>query len=296
QKNKGHTDIKYHKMGYFQGDQENFGKVTEDTGTKRGDEVCRHPLTYLLEAADDIAYATADLEDGYKKGIFTLDEFIRFIEEKSKEYESQMNTYQHRYTTQLFDKLKEYRKNIPEGIHKNVENRDLYAMQNWIGYVQGWFIYCAFYGFKQKYDEIMRGSCQKEIIAETNHEFSLKILKDAMGKFIYPQPRILKLELAADSIISTLLDKFVTALLYYDYTCPEDMEEEEKKQYMPGKGDEKIIKLLSDNYLENYKLEVKDVSDEKEKLYHRLLLVNDFISGMTDTYAKSLYQELNGIY
>ena len=296
QKNKGHTDIKYHKMGYFQGDQENFGKVTEDTGTKRGDEVCRHPLTYLLEAADDIAYATADLEDGYKKGIFTLDEFIRFIEEKAKEYESQMNTYQHRYTTQLFDKLKEYRKNIPEGIHKNVENRDLYAMQNWIGYVQGWFIYCAFYGFKQKYDEIMRGSCQKEIIAETNHEFSLKILKDAMGKFIYPQPRILKLELAADSIISTLLDKFVTALLYYDYTCPEDMEEEEKKQYMPGKGDEKIIKLLSDNYLENYKLEVKDVSDEKEKLYHRLLLVNDFISGMTDTYAKSLYQELNGIY
>lgn len=63
-------------MGYFQGDQENFGKVTEDTGTKKGDEVCRHPLTYLLEAADDIAYATADLEDGFKKGIFTLDEFI----------------------------------------------------------------------------------------------------------------------------------------------------------------------------------------------------------------------------
>ena len=40
---------------------------------------CRHPLTYILEAADDIAYATADLEDAYKKGLFTLDEFERFF-------------------------------------------------------------------------------------------------------------------------------------------------------------------------------------------------------------------------
>lgn len=296
QKDKDHADIKYHKMGYFQGDQENFEKVTKDTGTKLGTGVCRHPLTYLLEAADDIAYATADLEDGFKKGIFTLDEFIRFIEEKGKEYKPQMDSYQYKYMVQLFDKLTEYRKNPPNGICKNVENKDLYAMQNWIGYVQGWLIYCAFYGFKRKYDEIMAGTCQKEIIDDTNHEFSLKILKDAMGKFIYPQPRILKLELAADSIISTLLDKFVTAILYYDYKCPKNLGEEEKKQRRPGKGDEKIIKLLSDNYLENYKLEVKYIHDDRERLYHRLLLVNDFISGMTDTYAKNLYQELNGIY
>lgn len=296
QKNKDHADIKYHKMGYFQGDRENFEKVTTDTGTKQRTGVCRHPLTYLLEAADDIAYATADLEDGYKKGIFTLDEFIAFLEKQEKEYESQMSDYQCKYTMKLFERLKQYRENLPEAIHKNVGNRDLYAMQNWIGYVQGWFIYCAFWGFKQKYDNIMAGSCQKEIIAGTNHEFSLKILKDAMGRFIYPQPRILKLELAADSIISTLLDKFVTAVLYYDYKCPEELGEEEKKRRMPGKGDEKIIRLLSDNYIENYKLETKGLTDEREKLYYRLLLVNDFISGMTDTYAKRLYQELIGIY
>lgn len=296
QKEKNHADIKYHKMGYFQGDQENFDKVTENTGTKLQNGACRHPLTYLLEAADDIAYATADLEDGYKKGIFTLDDFFGFIKEQEKKYESQMGVYQRKYTAELFDKLEEYRKKLPNGIHKNVENRDLYAMQNWIGYVQGWFIYCAFYGFKKNYDEIMAGNFKREIIAGTNHEYSLQILKGAMGKFIYPQPRILKLELAADSIISTLLDKFVSALLYYDYICPTDLGEEEKKQRMPGKGDEKIIKLLSDNYLENYKLEVEGISNENEKLYHRLLLVNDFISGMTDTYAKNLYQELIGIY
>jgi len=58
----------------------------------------------------------------------------------------------------------------------------------------------------------------------------------------------------------------------------------------------KVIKLLSENYLENYKLEVKNITDEDEKLYYRLLLVTDFLSGMTDSYAKNLYQELCGIY
>ena len=35
---------------------------------------------------------------------------------------------------------------------------------------------------------------------------------------------------------------------------------------------------------------------EAYKLYLRLLKVVDFISGMTDSYAKKLYQQLNGIY
>ena len=43
-----------------------------------------------------------------------------------------------------------------------------------------------------------------------------------------------------------------------------------------------------------YKIESKDKS-EKEKLYLRLMLVTDYITGMTDTFAKDLYQELNGI-
>ena len=33
----------------------------------------------------------------------------------------------------------------------------------------------------------------------------------------------------------------------------------------------------------------------RERLYLRLLLVTDFVSGMSDSYAKDLYQKLNGI-
>ena len=55
-----------------------------------------------------------------------------------------------------------------------------------------------------------------------------------------------------------------------------------------------MVSLISDNYKKIYSICSKD-KDEAEKLYLRLLLVTDYICGMTDSYAKDLYQELNGI-
>ena len=49
-----------------------------------GGDVARHPLTFLMEAADDIAYATADLEDAFKKQLFNLKEFIAYFEHESQ--------------------------------------------------------------------------------------------------------------------------------------------------------------------------------------------------------------------
>ena len=54
-------NIKDRKMGYYFADEEIFHKVTKETGAGRN----RHPLTYMLEAADDLAYKTADIERIY---------------------------------------------------------------------------------------------------------------------------------------------------------------------------------------------------------------------------------------
>ena len=79
-----------------------------------------------------------------------------------------------------------------------------------------------------------------------------------------------------------LLEKFMDAAIYYDT---------ERKL---NSVQEKMMALISDNYKAIYQIYSKD-KDEVEKLYLRLLLVTDFICGMTDSYAKSLYQELNGL-
>ena len=58
--------------------------------------------------------------------------------------------------------------------------------------------------------------------------------------------------------------------------------------------DKKMMSLVSDNYKSIYELYSQGKTEE-EKLYLRLLLVTDSICGMTDSYAKRLYQELSGI-
>jgi dGTPase len=72
--NKGSSSphISLKKFGYFQSEREDYMRINEDLGL----EGKRHPLTYLLEAADDIAYMSADVEDGVKLGIVSVDTFI----------------------------------------------------------------------------------------------------------------------------------------------------------------------------------------------------------------------------
>jgi dGTPase len=61
------------KFGFFQAEAEFFEEIAAEVGLipqHRGQarQWCRHPLAYLVEAADDICYRIVDWEDGYKLG------------------------------------------------------------------------------------------------------------------------------------------------------------------------------------------------------------------------------------
>lgn len=64
------------KFGCYQAEKEILKQIAEQLGLIQFGEYhyCRHPLTYLLEAADDICYALIDLEDGIHLNILTYTE------------------------------------------------------------------------------------------------------------------------------------------------------------------------------------------------------------------------------
>ena len=266
--NKKDPDIRRHKLGYYLAEQETFEKVSKETGTWIDEKnVARHPLTFLMEAADDIAYSTADLEDALKKKMFSLKEFIAYFKGNLEDDEK----------AQLLIKDLERRlENVQD------EESEMIAFQNWMDYARGWFMYCVTYSFSRNYKSIMNGEFQRELIQGTFHEKSMKIFKNAMVEFVYEQPEIVKLELSAKKIISTLLDDFIYAVIYMDET------EEEYKNHQFQK---KLCSLIPDNLKADY--EKAKTNDEGYNLYLRMLMITDFISGMTDSYAKNLYQELN---
>jgi dGTPase len=67
-----HASISAKKHNFFHADRERFEEVAQTTGLiRRGAGVhcwCRHPLAFLVEAADDISYCVIDVEDAFRAG------------------------------------------------------------------------------------------------------------------------------------------------------------------------------------------------------------------------------------
>ena len=81
------------KFGFFQSEEESFLRIAEELGIghdpKDDKRFLRHPLVYLVEAADDICYQIMDIEDAHKLHILTKEETIElllsFFDEKRRE-------------------------------------------------------------------------------------------------------------------------------------------------------------------------------------------------------------------
>ena len=77
------THIADKKYGYFQSEKEQFIEVADELGLikkdKAGTRFSRHPLAYLVEAADDICYTIIDFEDGINLGLIEEDYALEYL-------------------------------------------------------------------------------------------------------------------------------------------------------------------------------------------------------------------------
>lgn len=260
-------NIKDKKMGFYYADQEIFEDIVKETGTGNR----RHPLTYILEAADDLAYKTADIEDAFVKG------FITFYD-----LEKELEVLQAKQPDAEFRPLDKLRTLYKRGVEKGMGHPDTYAVKNWIVRIQGYLISCATFGFTSNYDEIMEGTFKYDLFYGTEGEQLMNLLGDMAYREVFCSREIYKMEVTEGVILDFLMDKLVHAVLYYDTSAK------------LGSIDSRVVSFISDNYKNAYKYQAEGKS-EAEKLYLRLLLVTDYVCGMTDSYAKRLYQELNGL-
>lgn len=264
-------NIKDKKLGYYLADENIFREIQEATGTNGR----RHPLTFILEAADDIAYKTADIEDAFIKGFISYQKLLEELTELQVMYgKSDANAFN---PARLLEEL------YLRGKDKHVEDPEEYAIKNWIVRVQGFLINCATYGFTSNYNEIMAGRYEHDLFYHTFAEKLMDMLGDLAFREVFTSDTIYRMEVAEATMIDYLMDRFVSAVIKYD-------DKEEKM----GTLDIRMVSFISSNYKNAYHFQAQGKSDE-ERLYLRLLLVTDYICGMTDSYAKRLYQELKAI-
>ena len=267
------ADVRRHKLGWFQAENELVARIAEATGVRDA----RHPLTWLLEAADDISYRTADIEDAFKKGCFTYGEF-RDALLSAHALERATEGQRARYHAQiaLLDGL------LVEGRERALGRPELYAIQNWVVRLQSELLRSVAGAFCDHYDAIMAGTHPRELFDGIPSEPMLRALGEIAYDFVFSSRPIVQMEIAANTIIGGLLDKFVPAALYWQTEVPQTSLEP------------RLMAIVSDNFRASYERHAAG-RDEVWQLYLRLLLITDYISGMTDSYALNLFQQLNGI-
>lgn len=258
-KKKYTLEISKKKFGFFQSEKNTYNAI--DNYLKLDNR--RHPVVYLLEAADDIAYSAADIEDGIKLGKVDLNDIERIFNEHLKGNKE--------VVLKKLRELKDY--------YEKEQNVDTsLIIQKFRIFTQQIMIGSIVKSFEENYDAIMQGKLESEIIDISEAKDIRKAYKN-LQYIVFDDKSILKKEIAGWEAIYGLLDIFVKA--------------SESKSFVGGGNnlESRLYKIISSSHRKVFEDIEKYPNDE----YKKLQLIVDFISGMTDRYAIRLFQELKGI-
>jgi dGTPase len=242
------------KFGFYQSEREHFASVAEHCGLLRRSADAawwtRHPLAFLVEAADDICYRLVDFEDGFRLKHLTLEEVReRFLALIPAEQHPRLSERQstHRQVQLMRD----------IAIGRAIEE-------------------CAEL-FLARERDILTGEFDTPLIDAISSAPAWQEIIQVSRNKIYNTPHGVEIEAAGFEVLGGLLDVFVSAL---------------NDVALCGKAasprSQKLLLLIP-----AANLGIARSLDADP--YQRLLKLLDFVSGMTDSYAVSLYKKVRGI-
>jgi len=251
---------KNNKYGVFQAELPYFHEIAKKTGlVLRGEDwYCRHPLVYLMEAADDFCYGIIDLEDGLEMGILQWSEIYELLRPVIED------SPQHDALERMLKKVNDGRK--PALVRGKVIDA---------------FINAGTQAFIAHQQDFLNGKVDGDLISlcDPKVKTAVQAAKDLAKQKIFNHSRRVELEIGAYSIIGTLLDTICSAV-YASLGDPRQMTYK----------DNRVMALMGDN---NFHPNVSKRAENYQ--YLALMAVIDFISGMTDNYATNLAKQFNGM-
>ncbi|MEM6541907.1 MAG: dGTP triphosphohydrolase, partial [Bacteroidota bacterium] len=225
------------KYGFFQSEQDFFLEVAQELGLqqKKGSDTRfhRHPLTYLVEAADDICYTIIDFEDGINLGLipedFALEYLIKLVKDK-------IDTTKYHALENTRDRLAYLR-----ALSINVLVTEAAQI------------------FMEHEEAIRSGQLEAALLEKSTFKPQIEdILKISVEK-VYRSQEVIERELAGYKIIATILGGYAKALVNYSRgkessydrlllrTLPEELANRDRSTYELLLGVSSFVAGLSDS-------------------------------------------------
>lgn len=237
------------KYGFFQTEHTLFDELAQQlTLTSQGENVwCRHPLAFLVEAADDICYSIIDLEDACRLNLVSYQDTVNLLQPIIKD---KLN----------WNRLNEYGLNERLGMLRALSINQLIEA-------------CAEVFLAQE-KEILAGTFDRALTDCCEYSSSLSIINNVSIAQIYRARHVVEIEATGHEVLPGLLGEFLNACLY-------QRNNKRSRKY------ENLLRLLAPEVI----VSVNQDAD----VYSITRLVLDFVSGLTDRHALSLYRKLKGI-
>ncbi|WP_394747768.1 deoxyguanosinetriphosphate triphosphohydrolase [Spongiimicrobium salis] len=180
------------KFGFFQSEKNTFKEVAEELGllqTRKGKDIgySRHPLTYLVEAADDICYTIIDFEDGINLGLIPEEYALEYL---IKLVKNSINTKKYNAIAHKEDRLSYLR-----ALAINTLINDATAI------------------FIENEEAILKGEFKVSLLDKSNYAAQIEdIIQLSIAK-VYRSSEVIEKEIAGYKIISDILEVYTGALM-----------------------------------------------------------------------------------
>jgi dGTPase len=238
------------KFGFFQTEKSLFAELARqlELVSLGNDSWCRHPLAFLVEAADDICYSVIDLEDGCRLGLVSFEETVELL------------------APILKDKLDRKKLEGEEGLNRKLGT--LRAMSI------GELIDAGTSVFLDHESAILDGNFDQALMDLCEFKDAMKTISEVSVKKIYRARQVVEIEASGHEVLPGLLLEFIAA----------------GRALIKGKASRKYSNLAL-----LFPVEIRSAIAKSTSPYQVYRLVIDFISGLTDRHALSLYGKVKGI-
>ena len=241
------------KFGFMIDDERAADLIFTAIGMKKNNNTCRHPLAFVVEAADDISYLTTDIDDAHRLRQLPCEDCEKLLYEivGSGQYD------------------REYKKFRTENNQDKVSFLRSLASATLIdGVVQT---------FLDRQRDIMNGEFQGTFVDMSHYATAAKTIIDTCKEKVYIERNKIQLEAAGFNVILGLMNLFGEMI----------------EEYIGKSG---IVKDMDQKDQNLYHLLPEESRTRMNhcSCYSCMIVLVDYIAGMTDRFALDLYQRLCG--